>query len=303
MNQLKQILVGWDFSPGAEAALAQATRLAAWNESHLTVLHVIDEELIDHLAATLYQSRETVAAEALQTAVAEIDNRLARAGIAATARVVVGSPLHELLTATMATQADLLVIGARSNAKSGASTGTLATKLIRKASTKVMLVQPDHAGPYRTIMACVDYSENSTEAVKQALRVAGRDGSSVHCLHVFEPPWNNLNYRLPKIAIQPDLQNHFEASMLARLRAFVGAAGGRSELAAVHGAEHHSRGITEFAQQIHANLIVLGTHGHSRLQYLLLGSTVEGLLRDLQCSVLTIRAKDAPNVFNLAKKL
>ena len=103
MNQLKQILVGWDFSPGAEAALAQATRLAAWNESHLTVLHVIDEELIDHLAATLYQSRETVAAEALQTAVAEIDNRLARAGIAATARVVVGSPLHELLTAAMAT--------------------------------------------------------------------------------------------------------------------------------------------------------------------------------------------------------
>ncbi len=301
MNQLKQILVAWDFSPGAEAALAQALRLAKWNQSRLTLLHVIADETIEELALALNWSRAHVAATAEQTAQAEMETRLASEGIEATARVVVGSPLHELLTAAVTLPADLLVAGARGDSRDGAGAGTLAAKLIRKAATKVMLVQPGHTGPCRQIVACVDFSETSVEAAKQALRVAGNDSGRVHCLHVYEPPWNELSRRMPSLVMAADFQSRFETAMRARLREFVGLVGADPGLTALRGSEHHSRGIAEFAHQANADLIVLGTHGRSHLEYMLLGSTAEGLLRDLECSVLTIRAKEAPNVFDLAK--
>jgi nucleotide-binding universal stress UspA family protein len=300
MNQLKHILIAWDFSPGAEAALDQALRLAKWNQSRLTVLHVIHEQVMEELALALNQPRAKVEATARQAAQTEMEARLAREDVAVSARVVVGSPLHELLTAVLTMSADLLVAGARNNSEPGTSTGTLAAKLMRKAATKVMLVQPGQNRPYRRIVACVDFSETSAEAVKQALRVSLHDDSQVHCLHVYEPPWHDLQHRMPSLVMEPGFQSHFEAAMRARLHEFVGSVGGNPKLAALYGAEHHSHGIAEFAHQTKADLIVLGTHGRSHVQYMLLGSTAEGLLRDLQCSVLTIRAKDAPNIFDLA---
>lgn len=301
MNLLKQILVAWDFSPGAEAALAQALRLAKWNQSRLTVLHVIDEEVMEELALASNQPRAKVEATARETAQTEMEARLAREGVEASARVVVGSPLHELLTAVITMSADLLVAGARNNSQHGASTGTLAAKLMRKAATKVMLVQPGQTGPYRRIVTCVDFSETSAEAAQQALRVAAHDGSRVHCLHVYEPPWHDLQHRMPSLVMEPDFQSRFETAMRTKLREFTVSVGADAKLAALSGAEHHSHGIAEFAHQNKADLIVLGTHGRSHLQYMLLGSTAEGLLRELDCSVLTIRAKDAPNIFDLAK--
>ena len=219
MNLLKQILVAWDFSPGAEAALAQALRLAKWNQSRLTVLHVIDEEVMEELALASNQPRAKVEATARETAQTEMEARLAREGVEASARVVVGSPLHELLTAVITMSADLLVAGARNNSQHGASTGTLAAKLMRKAATKVMLVQPGQTGPYRRIVTCVDFSETSAEAAQQALRVAAHDGSRVHCLHVYEPPWHDLQHRMPSLVMEPDFQSRFETAMRTKLRA------------------------------------------------------------------------------------
>ena len=301
MNQIKNILVGWDFSLGAEAALAQAVRLASWNQSQLTVLHVIDEAVIEQLALTLDQTWPSVGEMARQAARTEIETQLAPSGMATTVQVVIGSPLNELLTAVPRLSADLLVVGARSGNRPSPGTGTLAAKLMRKANTKVLLVQPGHAQPYRTIVACVDFSETSAEAAKQALRVGACDGGQVHCLHVYEPPWVDLAHRMPSLVMEPDFQSRFEASLGARLREFAGTVGADGALAALRGSEHHSHGIAEFAHQANADLIVLGTHGRSHFEYMLLGSTAEGLLRDLNCSVLTIRAKNAPNIFNLAK--
>lgn len=47
--------------------------------------------------------------------------------------------------------------------------------------------------------------------------------------------------------------------------------------------------ICETAQEVHADLIVLGTHGRTGLQHVLLGSTAERVLTMAPCPVLTIR--------------
>jgi len=51
----------------------------------------------------------------------------------------------------------------------------------------------------------------------------------------------------------------------------------------------HGRGITEFARQVGADLVVLGTRGRTNLRDLLLGSTAERVVRDAPCSILTVK--------------
>ncbi len=46
----------------------------------------------------------------------------------------------------------------------------------------------------------------------------------------------------------------------------------------------HGHGVAEFARQVRADLLVLGTKGRSNLGCVLLGSTVDRLLREIPCS-------------------
>lgn len=51
--------------------------------------------------------------------------------------------------------------------------------------------------------------------------------------------------------------------------------------------------IVEEARQWGADLIVLGSHGHSRVRHMLLGSVASAVLAKAPCSVYVVRTKDA----------
>ena len=46
--------------------------------------------------------------------------------------------------------------------------------------------------------------------------------------------------------------------------------------------------IVDYAKNIHADLIVIGTHGHGAVAALLIGSVAEGLVRKAVCPTLVI---------------
>jgi nucleotide-binding universal stress UspA family protein len=47
--------------------------------------------------------------------------------------------------------------------------------------------------------------------------------------------------------------------------------------------------IVDVAQELGAELVVMGTHGRTGLAHMLLGSVTEQVVRRAQCSVLTVR--------------
>ena len=49
--------------------------------------------------------------------------------------------------------------------------------------------------------------------------------------------------------------------------------------------------ILEAAERVHADLIVIGTHGRRGVRRALLGSTAEAVVRTAPCPVLTVRTK------------
>ncbi|MBE0541809.1 MAG: universal stress protein [Verrucomicrobia bacterium] len=292
MNQLKSIVVGVDFSDCSRSALHQAVRIAQWNQAHLHVVHVIEYLVISDLADALGHTIARIQADAVRHAKGQLEAWLAEFGpsMPRSVDVLVGPPIDGILRKVQSTEADLLVLGVHGDSMLPASAGTLATKCVRKAPCKVMLVEARHARPFQTVVACVDFSELSREAVAQALRVAAQDQSHVYFLHVFDGPWKRLPYCAKTLETATDFQHQYRTRLEQRLKEFVGdTPPGVVTHFAVFNASNFRCGIAEYARPVRADLVVLGTKGRTNLKYMMLGSTVERLLRDVPCSVLTVK--------------
>ena len=76
-----------------------------------------------------------------------------------------------------------------------------------------------------------------------------------------------------------DFEQQYRALLENRLREFVGDTKGLKATFKVIEADRVAHGIAEYAHSTATDLLVLGSKGQSNLKYLLLGSTVERLLR------------------------
>lgn len=156
--------------------------------------------------------------------------------------------------------------------------------------------------PY-VIVVGVDYSEVSRWALKEAFRTATtRSPSELHVLHV-----ESVAHPYPH-ADAPGSADEVMSRSLQRLEAFVTRellafqAGGEPPPPAVSthvrlaapGAE-----IAQFAFDVGADLIVVGTHGRSGLARLLLGSVAHSVVTLAACPVLVARAKELADVAHL----
>jgi len=294
MNRLKSILVGVDFSECSKAALQQAARMAKWNGATLHVLHVIESMVVTELAEALKvpveQQRQTVLTGARHELTRWLGNTDSL-GMFKT-DIVIGIPLDEILKRTREVAADLVVLGAQgaSGLKRGA--GMLATKVLRKAPAKVLLVAGTQMHPFKTVVAGVDFSTTAREVVEQAERVATQDKSRVHFLHVYYGPWHRLHYRMETPEVSPDFQKQYTDMLRRQLNEFVGHRAGVEGECILHDASSYGHGLAEYAGKVSADLIILGNKGRTNLRYVLLGSTAERLLTELPCSVLCVRAPE-----------
>jgi nucleotide-binding universal stress UspA family protein len=292
-NRLKSILAAVDFSDCSKAALAQAVRVANQNGARLHALHVIEPLVVEATAWTQHVAPFDAINLVCRQAHAKLTTWVEEAGGHADVSVIVGTPIHELLTRVRTVSADLLVAGARGSSAPILGAGTLAAKLVRKAPTKVLLVSEGGTAPFLKVVVCVDFSPASTLAVEQVTRVAGRENCEIHCLHVYDPPWRQPHYRLHTPEPSQDFQKEYTDVLQERLERFVAQRDGFNPRCVLFPWSSHGQGIAQYVKEVKADLAILGTRGHTRLRYILLGSTAERLLRELPCSVLTVRPTDA----------
>lgn len=150
------------------------------------------------------------------------------------------------------------------------------------------------------ILCPVDFSEFSRRALDHALGVARCYGSSVIALHVAPPTpvIVPVPYCFGAEAAPPvTLPSVDRARTAAELQAFAATehAGTATAATLLTEAPQAYREILVQAERLHADLIVLGTHGHSGFGRLLLGSTTEKVLRKARCPVMTV-PPHAPDV-------
>jgi nucleotide-binding universal stress UspA family protein len=142
----------------------------------------------------------------------------------------------------------------------------------------------------RRVLCPIDFSECSRHAVHHALAVAGWYGSSLTVLHVAN--------KLPTMDVPAGPLTDVERDRLtAEMRYFVGHI--PPEVSAcflVRESSDVRREILAEAQALMSDLIVIGSHGRSGFERLLLGSVTEKVVRKSPCPVMVVppRAQDAP---------
>jgi nucleotide-binding universal stress UspA family protein len=140
----------------------------------------------------------------------------------------------------------------------------------------------------RHILVPTDFSDGSTCAFETAVAMALDSGAKLTLFHVNHVPTTVFpDVILP---LSPEIQRDLEHSVQLILDQWcerARAAGVDADTRTVFGATPNE--ICIAAEQLAADLIVIGTHGRGGLSHALLGSVAEKVVRKAPCPVLTVR--------------
>lgn len=145
----------------------------------------------------------------------------------------------------------------------------------------------------KTILAPIDFSSASDHVVKSAADLARVHSGRVVLLHVVQPPVITSDYGVGLENVQEIVQSTEKASQvrLKRLQARLTRRGVPCEFVQQTGAAVPI--ILEQARKTRADFIVMGSHGHTALYDLLVGTTTHGVLKTAPCPVLVLPRPDA----------
>jgi nucleotide-binding universal stress UspA family protein len=144
----------------------------------------------------------------------------------------------------------------------------------------------------KRILCPIDFSEYSGHALDYAVAVGGWYGATVTALHVYaEWPAVGMIPGFGPDAMPPvRLQAVDREAVLQHMRAFVAphAAGGVAIDVQLQEAPDVHREVLAQAQSRETDLLVVGSHGRSGFEHLLLGSITEKLVRRAACPVMVV---------------
>jgi len=146
---------------------------------------------------------------------------------------------------------------------------------------------------FKHILVAVDFSEFSQEAVRIGSGLARAFGGEVVVLHVCDTPksveHSLLTGHSRAIHSLLDIQKENAKAARRKLDEWVERYdwGQASVKAAVKEGSPYAE-ITDMAREIKADLIIIGAHGRSPFVRMLIGSTVERVVRKATCPVLSV---------------
>jgi universal stress protein A len=148
---------------------------------------------------------------------------------------------------------------------------------------------------FKAILLATDFGPESKAALRLCASLARQIGTSIHVLHVARDPMRRAStpevYGIDWQRLRNDIVTQASRS-LGELAAAYQDAPIMTDVAVGSPAET----IVQAANDLSADLIVMGTHGRGALGHLLLGSVAERVIRLAPCPVMTVRASGATHV-------
>ncbi len=303
MKRFKNILLvaggeGWE-----EAALKRAVTLAKNNKAKLKVVEVIEEltrkmrKLVT--AINLADIQETATKERfnrLEYLIAPIRDE----GVQVTAKVLIGTPFLEIIREVLRNKHDLVMKAARG--KGGLKDvlfGSTAMHLMRKSPCPVWVIKPAHRKKYARVLAALNPDPSDEEKValnakimELATSLARLEGSEFHVVH----GWTL--YGEVMLTASEEVSERELARLARETRKMH--RGWLNELIDKYAPEtpedriHLRKGDAEIlipalAKRKRIELIVMGTVSRTGIAGFFIGNTAEKVLREVDCSVLTVK--------------
>jgi nucleotide-binding universal stress UspA family protein len=275
-----KILIPLDGSPESESALDYARMLAPKLDASLELLRCFEPPAVVYGLPELGNLGQEVLADfRLQQLVLEyLEAKLKELGdLPSEARSECGDPASTIIA--RGKQADMILMARQGRGMTGRwMMGGVAGKVIRSSDTPMLVVPGPFAQPPKleTIMVCLDGSEIAERVLKKALELAARVDAKLilyrFVFMVYDAVVMELELEEAKRYLQDKERMHPDLVKGTVVRR----SGGRSD-------------IVEYATELQADLIVLGSHGNRGLVRWLLGSVAEDTVHHAQVPVLVIR--------------
>ncbi len=269
-------------------------RIAANNRARIIACHYLHDEEMEHLTRCNGLQESAILDGRRTHLLSWIDKSgLVEADIDFVVRVEIGHPSTGLTGTADRERANLLILGAQGESHKNCDDliGAVSRSCSRRTPCDLLLVRRQHSKPFRSILAAIDFSENSKRAVHRAVQIARSDDADLHVVYVFAPDWKNYG---DQAELAESIEN-YKADLRKRFCDYA-----YSELEEVKGtpvhfdileSRHVIHGILQYAQSVSADLIVMGMVGRSSAGVASLGSTVERVIEKSACSVLTVAHK------------
>lgn len=304
MIKINRILYPTDFGESAEDALRYAVILGEEFGAEVVMMHVLSLYQDGSVATMQEFSKmedyaQQVEDEFHRTAHKRIDEMIERhSGRELKLRKMVSrgfSPYQEIIRVAEEEKADLIVMG--TYGRGGVTHflfGSTTEQVVRLSNCPVLSVR--HQAPrasgfsgIKNILLPTDFSDYSKKALPYAMSFAQRYNACLHVLHVFEQRIHPAFYILDK-ETPFDLDKGLRDRALDALDEFVyhdlrEKINFRCEVA--HGKPFVE--IINYARDNEIDLIVIATHGLTGLEYMVIGSNTERVVRKAPCPVLSLK--------------
>ena len=294
----KPVVVGYDGSPSASAAVDWAAAAAAQRHAGLQVLTAVDYSAVPVWPGA---STEYLRDVAMDQARAVADEGVSRAASASAAVQAVSCPAAGGAAGAMveaSRRASLLVLGrAEHGAFTSALLGARSLTVIAHACCPVVLVPTGPVltpGPGRPVVIGVDGSPAATAALGFAAEFAHTWGAALSVLSVWQVPSSETWARAYWDAAQEDSNLH--SAKRDRAQRIVDEAvslvhASHPDLEVTGEAVEGRAGQTLAAASADAGVVVVGSRGHGGFTGMLLGSVSHAVLHAARGPVAVIQPK------------
>ena len=314
MKTFKSILyVVEDPSAEPDTAMARAVSLATNSQARLTVLHVADEPRLGPFAGSVtvndFKARERdQVIEQLSLLVRGVDK-----GLDVAVDVRFGAAFVEVVREVLRNGHDLVI---KQVGKGGAHSflfGGIDQHLLRKCPCPVWVMVGDTSANYQRILVAVDFDpwEESNEEdtlegslnrqiLDLAAMLAVTDFAQLHVVHAWESITDNMirvfgsELSDNEVAGNRDRERREHQSRLDilnhRMQQQFGGETHRYLAPRFHLRKGAPRDVVPaVANELKADLVVMGTVSRTGIPGLLIGNTAEVILNNLECSVLAVK--------------
>jgi nucleotide-binding universal stress UspA family protein len=285
---IRKILVPTDFSSQAENAVQAAIILAKKAKAEIILLHVIELSNSQTINSSGGPSNEAsftdavIMHEALEAARLGLERSFVlhdlnkETEIKTTQLIRVGSPHDQVLKCIEKSKVDLVIMGTKGAwGYSEVLVGSNTEKIVRKAQCPVLSVKsviPENA--FESIVYATEMNDRESKVMESISAIQELFNSHIHLV------WINT-------------RRHFQPDTISKKRLLEFAEQQRMVNYQIHVYNDliPEEGIRNFAQEMDAGMIIMGSSTHTGLSRLLQGSVSSDMVNHAQRPVLTVSLK------------
>ena len=286
-----------------DVAIAWASSLARWHESDLHVVHV-------HRSGRVTAATGSAGREELVGRIKSIAEASGAAGVNIVPAVLSGRPVRAIAEYSRRVAANLVVVTNRARRSSGYWLAGSFAVALGKAVASPTIVVPDGlqlsvgpGSPFGNIVSAIDFSDASLVALSEALNLAQRSRGHLKLVHVLSGfPYETVYGGGGASRLSPRLGAGVARINRGLRRLIPSGAMNWSKIDTTTVTGEAREGILTVASRARADLIVLGLPRRSRIEELVAGTTVHGILRRATTPVLLVPGPPTPPRFELTEE-